>query len=128
MDSPLCQNSLQDHFLSIRCTSWHKVLAGGFADADVADCCLGGECFPAEEQRSTGWRKHGLSCPYFAEGQSIFLRALEECFDFSGIFRTCRSDLGCSEQSLKVGRAANSQDFIASSLVFLKSQFLESCD
>lgn len=56
------------------------------------------------------------------------LRALEECFDFSSIFRNCRSELDCSEQSLKMVRAANSQDFIASSVVFLKSQFLESCD
>lgn len=38
------------------------------------------------------------------------------------------ADLNLTEQSLKMGRAANSQDFIASSVVFLKSPFLESCD
>jgi len=40
MDSPLCQNSIQDHFLSVRCTGWHKALAGGFADANVPTAAL----------------------------------------------------------------------------------------
>lgn len=64
MDSPLCQISLQDHFLSARCTSWHKVLAGVIADADVLTAALAESVFLP---RSKGWRKHGLSCPYFVD-------------------------------------------------------------
>lgn len=56
MDSPLCQNSLQDHFLSARCTSWHKVLAGGFADADVLTVALAESVFP---RRSRGAQAGG---------------------------------------------------------------------
>lgn len=110
-DSPLCQNSLQDDSVSARCTSWHRVLAGGFADATVPTAALAESVFL---QRSRGAQAGGSTvCLVHISpgGQSIFLhwlRALEECFDFSGILGNCRYELGCSGQSLKMGRAANS--------------------